>query len=313
MVQKIKLKTANPESHYTANSDCLIVVVPISPIPKQLAQQPPGGLKVIKAYLFGSRDWFGAGRPLPPIFIISDRHDSFAPMRFLLIALILTGLFLFLRWQYRQSPRQLYQWLASAIGIGLIALVLAGRAHWIVAMVGGILPFLGKAALLVRWLPFLSRLYRTHGSSGIHLQTAWLEVEINRSTGAMDGTVRQGEYQGRRLSQLDLSQLERLLHACQNDQQSAALLCTYIQRTHSNWRDEKPGGEASTDDFEDSTLSAETAAQILGVSLQTSDDEIRAAHRNLAQKLHPDRGGNDYLTRKINKARDVLIKKSKER
>lgn len=230
-------------------------------------------------------------------------------MRFLLIALILFGVFLFLRWQYRQSPRRLYQWLAALAGIGLIALVLTGRAHWLVGVAGGILPFLGKAAVLLRWLPFLSWARRAYGSSAIHLQTAWLEVTIDRKTGAMDGTIRQGEFAGRKLSQLSLPQLETLLQACASDMQSAALLRTYLQRTQAGWRAGETVGDSATDDFEDTAMSAETAAQILGVSLQASESEIRSAHRALAQKLHPDRGGNDYLTRKINQARDILIKK----
>lgn len=230
-------------------------------------------------------------------------------MRFLLIALALFGVFLFLRWQYRQSPRRLYQWLAALIGIGLIALVLTGRAHWLVGVAGGILPFLGKAAVLLRWLPFLSWARHTYGSNVIHLKTAWLDVTIDRTTGAIDGSVRQGEFTGKKLSQLDLPQLEGLLRACQDDLQSAALLRTYLSRTNADWRTRETAGDSGMDDFEDAAMSAETAAQILGVSLQASEPEIRSAHRALAQKLHPDRGGNDYLTRKINQARDILIKK----
>ena len=234
-------------------------------------------------------------------------------MRFLLIALILFGVFLFLRWQYRQSPRRLYQWLAALIGVGLITLVLTGRAHWLVGVAGGILPFLGKAAVLLRWLPFLSWARRTYGSGAIHLKTAWLDVTIDRTTGAIDGNVRQGEFTGKKLSQLDLPQLETLLRACQNDLQSVALLRAYLSRTRAGWRDGETGRKAASDDFDDPTMSAETAAQILGVPPRASESEIRSAHRTLAQKLHPDRGGNDYLTRKINQARDILMKKHRGR
>ena len=51
------------------------------------------------------------------------------------------------------------------------------------------------------------------------------------------------------------------------------------------------------------------ARQILGVGENADDEEIRAAHRRLAAQVHPDRGGSVDLARRVNAARDVLLKR----
>ena len=50
------------------------------------------------------------------------------------------------------------------------------------------------------------------------------------------------------------------------------------------------------------------ARAVLGVGPRANADDIRAAHRRLVSALHPDTGGSAELTRRINAARDVLLK-----
>lgn len=51
----------------------------------------------------------------------------------------------------------------------------------------------------------------------------------------------------------------------------------------------------------------EDARRLLGVSSDASLTEIRAAHRRLIARVHPDAGGSAELASRINAARDALI------
>ena len=51
------------------------------------------------------------------------------------------------------------------------------------------------------------------------------------------------------------------------------------------------------------------ARAILGVDQAADAAAIRAAHRRLVSAVHPDRGGSVELARRINAARDVLLKR----
>lgn len=51
------------------------------------------------------------------------------------------------------------------------------------------------------------------------------------------------------------------------------------------------------------------AREILGVGPTADAEAIRAAHRRLVSAVHPDKGGSAELTRRINAARDTLLRR----
>jgi preprotein translocase subunit Sec63 len=55
------------------------------------------------------------------------------------------------------------------------------------------------------------------------------------------------------------------------------------------------------------------ARALLGVGEGASLDDIRAAHRRLIARVHPDAGGSAGLATRVNAARDALIAEMKRR
>lgn len=60
-------------------------------------------------------------------------------------------------------------------------------------------------------------------------------------------------------------------------------------------------------------MRAPEARALLGVGEGASLDDIRAAHRRLIARVHPDAGGSAGLATRVNAARDALIAELKRK
>jgi hypothetical protein len=137
--------------------------------------------------------------------------------------------------------------------------------------------------------------------------SAYLNMVLDLSSGAMDGEVTAGTARGRRLGQMTLNDLMALRREVASDPDSERLLDAYLDRAHPDWR-ETTGAGPSSGPPAASAMTREEALRILGLKEGASPDEIKAAYRKLMGQLHPDRGGSDYLAAKVNQAKDFLVK-----
>ncbi len=60
-----------------------------------------------------------------------------------------------------------------------------------------------------------------------------------------------------------------------------------------------------------SGMAGDEARRLLEVPADADAETIRAAHRRLISRVHPDTGGSAELSRKVNEARDTLISELK--
>lgn len=146
------------------------------------------------------------------------------------------------------------------------------------------------------------------------VRTAFIDMMLDHDTGKMDGRVIAGRFEGKLLSSLGLAELLDVWRECRGrDAQSARLLEAYLDHRMPEWRRTAGGGAAGGGGQarNEGRMSAEEAYEILGLAPGASASDVRRAHRDLMKKLHPDRGGSNYIAAKINQAKDVLLRASR--
>jgi DnaJ domain len=154
---------------------------------------------------------------------------------------------------------------------------------------------------------------RAQDSSEVVTET--LRMQLDHASGSLEGEVLRGRFSGRTLESLGLSDLLELLADCQReDPRSVPLLETYLDRRQADWRGHATGGDREDERGRpppQGGMDEATAWSILGLAPGASADEIKAAHRRLMTRLHPDHGGSGYLAAQLNEAKDLLLRRQR--
>ncbi|MBO0344759.1 DnaJ domain-containing protein [Roseibium limicola] len=232
-------------------------------------------------------------------------------MHYLLAGFLLLGLLLFAGKRFvHANPADLARNLKTFAGVVLLALagLLAVTGRIVLA-----LPAAGAGLSLLGFSGLFGGQARSKPSSGqfSQVRTALLEMRLDHDTGDMSGQVLAGEFTGRSLDSLSDAELERLWQKSAADEQSQALVEAYLDRRFPGWRVDfqADGTERQRSSASSGSMTDEEAYEVLGLSPDAGDPEVRAAHRRLMKLLHPDRGGTAFLAAKLNEAKDRLLRR----
>jgi len=226
---------------------------------------------------------------------------------------LLAGLLLAGRWYATADTKTLLKalkWVLLGIVVSVaLFFVVTGRLAWAIATLPALIPWFFRARSIARAAKTFARMSQAQagGRPGeqTELETRFLRMSLDHGTGTMDGDVTAGPFAGRQLSGMALGELVELLKFCWvEDEESARVVETFLDRSHPDWRETAKQGQGSS---RTSAMDRAEALQVLGLEEGASAAEIKDAHRRLIAGLHPDHGGSDYLAAKINQAKDLLL------
>jgi hypothetical protein len=223
-----------------------------------------------------------------------------------LLAVLAFGIFWFLRASPTGIARLLRPIMVLAGGVGIGGLLIFGMRF-----LPGLMPELfGLAGVVATAL--IARYLRQRPSGGFsspgagqrtEVRTAFIGAWIDHATGDVGGNVLKGRFAGRGLESLSDQELLALHAECVGDADSLRVLESYLdRRLGADWRRAQSAPRGPRTD-----MTRDEALAILGLAAGATDEEIRAAHRRLILRVHPDAGGSADLAARINRAKDVLL------
>ena len=230
----------------------------------------------------------------------------------LLALLVLAAIALVIAWSLRASPSSMARVLRGVM-VTLGGIAVGGLLIFGLRFLPGLLPeLMGLAGVVITAL--IARAVRQRPTGGFNspgagrrteVDTAFLKAWIDHASGDVGGTVLAGRFAGRTLDILADAELLDLRAECATDADSLRVVEAYIdRRLGSDWRHAQrtpPPHGRQTD------MTRDEALAVLGLTEVASADDIRAAHRRLIQRMHPDVGGTADLAARINRAKDVLL------
>ncbi len=240
-------------------------------------------------------------------------------------AAIVIGVILAARWYVSAPPSSIlraFKWgaIVALCSLGLV-LILTRNFMWALFALPALLPWLLRARQAARMAKNWSRMAgAATGGPGAatgqtsEIETRYLKMYLDHDSGEMNGDVISGHFSGKTLRGLTLQNLIALHGECREDEQSLQILMAYLDRYHGeDWRAMAgvggAGGDSGSSGLGDAAgvMTEEEAYQVLGLEPGVSKEQVKAAHKKLMSKIHPDHGGSTYLATKINQAKDFLL------
>lgn len=148
------------------------------------------------------------------------------------------------------------------------------------------------------------------GGNVSKVRSRFLAMELDHDTGALTGRVVDGQFSGWDLLDLGEAETRALLEEIGHDTESVNLLESWLDTNRAGWREYFAGEESGDAGARPRGAARDPVAEayaVLGLEPGASDEDIKAAHRELMKGVHPDRGGSEFLAAKINEARDLLL------